>query len=56
MKYVVRERTHTFFLKIWKRNEPKCKFVWERHGEFESFSEKEEDEQSEMFEGKTEKV
>ena len=34
------------------RNEAKCKFVWERHGEFESFSEKEEDEQSEMFEGK----
>ena len=57
MKYVVRERkTHTFFLKNWERNDLEWKFSGEWHGEFESFSEKEEDEQTEMFEGKNEKV
>ena len=53
MKYVVRGRkTHTFFLKIWERNDSKWKFFGEWHGEFGSFSKKEEAEQSKMFKGK----
>ena len=53
MKYVVRERKPIpFFLKIWERNDSKWKFFWGWHGEFESFSEKGEAEQSEMFKGK----
>ena len=57
MKYVVRGRkTHNFFLKIWERNDLEWKFSGEWQGEFESFSEKEENEQTEMFEGKNEKV
>ena len=47
-----KEKAHNFSLKIWGWNESKMEVCSRVHGKFESFSGKEEDEQSEMFEGK----
>ena len=53
MKYVVRKRKPLpLSWRFGEEMKQKWRFVWEWHGEFESVSGKEEDEQSEMLEGK----